>query len=249
MYERGGEMSHDPLDVPALAREQLRTFRDLLITWNRRFNLTAIDTPDGIDRLLIGDALMMLPALDDAIAAVAASRRGNSAKRSDQIQLIDIGTGAGFPGMVLKIARPELDVTLVDATGKKVGFLQHIIQDLNLSGVQAVHGRAEELAHSEDFREQFDIVTARAVAALPTLLEFCIPFINVGGHAIFPKGANIESELEEGDHAARTLGARIVSSGPVRMDGAENVTRLVIAVKLDLTPTRFPRRGKALGTF
>ncbi len=225
-------------------REQLTLFRNLLVSWNRRFNLTAISDAEGIDRRLIGDALQMLAALDDAIAAAeSAARRSKSLRDPGPARLIDIGSGAGFPGIVLKIARPKLVVVLVEATGKKVGFLQHVIQDIGLTGIRAIHARAEELAHDRDHRERYDIVTARAVAALPALLEITIPFLRVGGQALFPKGMEIADELAVGERAAPAVGARIVSSDPLPVNGSDSVTRLVIAVKLELTPDRYPRRA------
>jgi 16S rRNA (guanine527-N7)-methyltransferase len=225
-------------------REQLVLFRNLLVAWNRRFNLTAISDAEGIDHRLIGDALRMLPAVDDAIAASLASKlRGKPASDAEAIRLIDIGSGAGFPGMVLKIARPNLDVTLVEATGKKVTFLDHVIRELKLDGIQAIHSRSEELAHDRNHRVQYQIVTARAVASLPTLLEFTIPFLSMGGHGIFPKGVGIADELAMGERAAPILGARIVGSDLLPTGERGSVTRLVIAVKIELTPDRYPRRA------
>ena len=234
----------------AETQEQLRRFRDLLIRWNQRFNLTAITDAAGIDERLIGDALHMLPAIDDAISAWAAGRRrsadDNEAARP---RLIDVGSGAGFPGIVLKIARSALDVVLLEATGKKVGFLEHAILELGLTGITAIQGRAEELAHQPHHRGRYDIVTARAVAALPVLMEICVPFLTDGGHALFPKGMEIEQELAEGRRAAPLVGARLVDDAPLAPlaslptgDGA-SVTRLVIAVKIGATPDRYPRRS------
>jgi 16S rRNA (guanine527-N7)-methyltransferase len=145
--------------------------------------------------------------------------------------------------LVLKITRPDIDVTLVEATGKKVGFLEHAIRELKLSGTQAIHARSEELAHDRQHRARYDIVTARAVAALPTLLEFCIPFLRIGGHGIFPKGAEIADELAMGERAAPAVGARIVGSELLPTGEGEPVTRMIIAVKIELTPDRFPRRA------
>lgn len=217
-------------DIPPEAREQLRRFRDLLLRWNLRFNLTAVTEPEEVDRKLIGDALTMLPALDDAA-------------RSDYPRLIDIGSGAGFPGMVLKIARPQLDVTLVEATGKKVTFLQAAITELGLAGIRAIHARAEELGQSVEHREAYDIVTARAVAALPVLQELCVPLLRVGGVGIFPKGMEIADELRAGAAAASLVGARIVSSDPIAQAAGEPRSRLVVVVKLGPTPNRYPRRS------
>lgn len=224
--------------LPANAREFLHRYRNLLLSWNNRFNLTAITEPAEVDRRLIGDALRMLPALDDAITRARAETT-----ETIRTRLLDVGSGAGLPGLVLAIARPEIEVTLMDATGKKVGFLQHVIDDLGLQRARAIHSRAEDAARDLDLRGQFDIVTARAVAALPTLLELCIPFLRRGGYAILPKGDAIERELFEGRRAADTLGARIVSSDLLPADEGDAVTRLVIATKIASTPDRYPRRS------
>ena len=225
-------------------QEQLSQYRDLLIRWNQRFNLTSVTDPAGIDQRLIGDALRMLPALDDALAAWQAGRRRNSdSHETSPPKLIDVGSGAGLPGLVLKIARPELDIVLLEATGKKVRFLEHAILELGLTGISAIHGRAEELAHQPHHRNRYNVVTARAVAALPILMEICVPLLAAGGHALFPKGAEIEQELAEGHRAAPLVGARIVGDGPLPTGDGESVTRLVVAVKIAPTPDRYPRRS------
>jgi len=147
-----------PTQNPPFATElgQLARYRDLLIDWNQRINLTAMKSGPEIDRWLIGDSLRMLPAIDQLL------------ERPDA-QLIDIGTGAGFPGLALKIARPALRVTLVDSTRKKIDFLRAVIDDLGLSGVEAIHARAEELGHDFVHRERYDIATARAVIGVPSV--------------------------------------------------------------------------------
>lgn len=216
-------------------RRLLIAYRDLLRRWNTRFNLTAITDPGEVDRRLVGDALAMLPALDEAIATLP--------PLDGPPCLIDVGTGAGFPGMVLAIARPELNVTLVDATRKKVGFLEAVVIELGLANVRALHARAEELGHNPDHRERYDIATARAVASIPALLELCIPLLRVGGRALFPKGSDIEQELAEGDIAASMVGAKIVATEYVAVPGVPSATRLVFAVKVKSTPSPFPRRS------
>jgi 16S rRNA (guanine527-N7)-methyltransferase len=234
-----------PQTLPEQASNQLRLFRDLLLRWNQRFNLTAITDPGEIDRKLIGDALAMLPAIDDAIDArrAAARRQQAELETASAARLVDIGSGAGFPGIVMSIARPELEVVLVEATGKKAGFLEHAILELGLTNTKAIHGRAEELARQPRHRARYQIATARAVAALPVLMELCVPFLEPGGHALFPKGGSIESELAAGQRAAALVGARIVSDAVVPSGGGETVTRLIIAVKIEATPDRYPRRS------
>ncbi|HEY7032529.1 MAG TPA: 16S rRNA (guanine(527)-N(7))-methyltransferase RsmG [Thermomicrobiales bacterium] len=213
--------------VDETARERLAVYRDALLEWNERFNLTAVKDPDGVDRRLIGDALRLLPAIDGFGAA----------------RLVDVGTGAGLPGLVLKIARPDLDVTLIEATGKKVAFLRHAIAMLGLEGVEALHGRAEELGRDPRYRGRYDLATARAVAALPVLVELCLPFLRVGGRALFPKGPELGTEFAEGERAAALVGGRIESAEVLPIGAGEPVTRLVIAAKIRETPYRFPRRS------
>jgi 16S rRNA (guanine527-N7)-methyltransferase len=209
---------------------QVTTYRDLLLEWNQKFNLTAITDPELVERRLFFDAWRMLPAIDEASG-------GEPAK------LIDIGSGAGFPGLALKIARPALDVTLLEATGKKVGFLQHVIDTLGLTGIDAIHGRAEELGHDPNYRERYDLATARAVASLPALIELCTPFLRIGGRALLPKSEDIDQELREGAKAAKVLGVTIVSADSLPEIDGEKVTRLVIVDRMVRTPPRYPRRA------
>lgn len=211
-------------------REQLARYRDLLLSWNQQFNLTAIDEPQAVEQLLFLDAVRMLPALDGVVDESA-------------MRLVDVGSGAGFPGLVLKIARPGIDVTLIEATGKKVRFLEAVISDLALPQTRAVHGRAEDFGHDRAFRGNFTVATARAVATLPALIELCFPLLRVGGRGFFPKSRDLGPELAEGKRAARIVGGRIVTSELLPHQPAERVTRLVIADKLETTPKRFPRRA------
>jgi 16S rRNA (guanine527-N7)-methyltransferase len=212
-------------------RAQLARYRDLLLDWNTRFNLTAIKQPEAVERLLFLDALRMLPAIDAFL------------KEGSARQLVDVGSGAGFPGFVLKIARPAIHMTLIEATGKKVTFLQAVIEELGLEGTMALHGRAEELGHEQAYRGRFDMATARAVASLPALIELCFPLLRVGGRGFFPKSSDLGPELAEGKRAAFIVGGRIVATELLPHTPEERVTRLVIADKLERTPTRFPRRA------
>jgi 16S rRNA (guanine527-N7)-methyltransferase len=213
-------------------RERLITYRELLFRWNQRFNLTAVRERDDIDTRLLADALRLLPALDTELEA-----------RPRGLRLIDLGTGAGLPGLVLKIARPEIEITLADATNKKVQFVQTVITELGLKGARTVHGRAEDLGQHPGYREQFDIVTARGVASLPTLVELALPLLEVGGVCLFPKGADLDVELREGQRAAKILGGRIESAELLPGVEGEPVTRLVRGIKMGLTPGRYPRRA------
>lgn len=208
-------------------QDQLAVYLRLLIERSAQFNLTAIREPLAMERRLFLDAIAMVPALDRARTGLI----GSTAR------LIDIGSGAGFPGLVLKIVRPELGVTLVDATGKKVRFLLEVIQATALEEIHAIHGRAEELARRPEYRERFNLATARAVASLPVLLELTTPFLDVGGKALLPKGLDLSTEVGPGKHAAKLLGCRIDSTAllPTRD------SRLVVVEKRTLTPGKYPR--------
>ena len=223
-------------DITPVAARQLRDLRDLLVRWNERFNLTAIKDPDDIDARLIGEALRMLPALDALVGPFAD-------RQTDPVSLIDVGTGAGFPGLVVQIARPALAVTLLDATGKKIRFVEQAIAELGLANARGLHGRAEELGRQDHHRERYDIVTARAVAALPALLELTLPLLRIGGSALLPKGLDIDVELREGAFAAKELGGEIASDAILPAAEGAPETRLIVARKLWSTPTRYPRRS------
>ena len=167
--------------------------------------MTALREPEEIEQRLFLDAIAMIPELDRLTDAVR--------DRADHsLRLLDVGAGAGFPGLVLKIVRPHLDVTLMDATAKKVAFVNEVIAALELHHVRAVQGRAEELGQDSAYRARFEIATARAVASLPVLLEYVIPFLTTGGTALLPKGLEIAEELRRGRGAAAMLGAEIIST-------------------------------------
>src|SRR5204863_1642058 len=138
------------------------------------------------------------------------------------------GSGAGFPGLPLKIVRPAWRVTLLDSTNKKVTFMRHVIAELHLEGIAALHGRAEELAHNRQYRASFDIVTARAVSALPTLLEYCAPYCAVSGSIILPKKGELAEELAQGKRAASQLGATFKADIPVTLPGLDDGRRLLV---------------------
>lgn len=205
-------------------------YRDLLLLRTERTNLTAIRDPSEVERRLFFPALLMLPALDEAIGAKGDYQ---SAPR-----LVDVGSGAGFPGLAIKIVRPHLDVTLIEATGKKVAFLAEVVAALGLDRVVAVHARAEDIGHRPDHRATYDVATARAVATLPALLELSAPLLRTGGTGLFPKGTDIGEELRAARRAAPLVGAKLVH--PLALpDGS----LLVRAMKTGATPARFPRRS------
>lgn len=205
------------LVLPAETVGQLVRYRDLLLEANLQFNLTAITERDEVDARLIAESLALLPLIPQTATS-----------------LLDIGSGGGIPGMPLAIARPDLQVTLLDATAKKVRFLDQTTAALGLSNVTPLWGRAEELAHDRCYRERFDVVTARAVARLTTLVEYALPFARLGGTLIFPKGAGVVEELQEAEYAITTLGGKAMPIHP---------PATVVMSKVRHTPRAYPRRA------
>src|SRR2546421_1809198 len=209
--------------------QQFLRYRQELLDWNTRMNLTAITDPGEVLIKRFLDSLSMLIVYD---------RSGT--------RLLDIGAGAGFPGLPLKIARPHWQVVLLEATGKKVTFLQHVIETLQLQDVIAMHGRAEEIAHKQEYRAAFDLVTARAVASLPILLEYAAPFCRIGGQIILPKKGELGDELAQGKRAARELGAVLKADVAVTLPGLADGRRLLVWEQQKLCPPQFPRSGGAM---
>lgn len=198
-------------------------FRDL-VEWNQRANLTSIIERDQVVIKHFLDSLSLAPVVRDAKS------------------LIDIGSGAGFPGLPLKIMRPDLRVTLLEATGKKVAFLNHIISTLDLSNILAIHARAEDLGRDPGHRERYDAAVARAVAELATLAEYTLPFVRVGGIFVAQKGVQVDDELAHADHALSTLGGRLRETILVNLPGLEP-RHLVVIEKTAQTPREYPRRA------
>jgi 16S rRNA (guanine527-N7)-methyltransferase len=214
------------LELTGKQSDQFLYFQQELLDWNTRINLTSITNPEEVLIKHFLDSLSLLMAYDIPDA-----------------HFLDIGAGAGFPGLPLKIVRPHWNVVLVEATGKKVTFLQHIIEKLQLRNVIAVHGRAEELAHQAEYRGSFHIVTARAVASLPALLEYAAPFCHIGGQMIFPKKGDLAEELAHGKRAASQVGARFKADIPVTLPGLDDGRRLLVWEKVNKCPEQYPRNA------
>ncbi|HWV23896.1 MAG TPA: 16S rRNA (guanine(527)-N(7))-methyltransferase RsmG [Thermomicrobiales bacterium] len=210
--------------------EQLMTYRDMLHARNQVVNLTAVRDFEGIERRLVLESLRLL----DRVRVLAAS---------DAPRIMDLGSGGGIPGVVLAIAMPEATFTLLDATGKKVAFLQDCIDEIGLPHARAVHGRAEELAHQLEWRGAFDVVTARAVTSLSALLELGLPFVRINGWLALPKGPEIDDELKIAAKAASKLGGTITEASFLPHVGSLVDTRLVLVRKESPTPGHFPRRA------
>ena len=237
-------MSLCPIDVRrmagnlkiALTEDQcllLARYAQVLVEWNHRMNLTAIDDDAGVLTRHLADSLTVLPTLDRLLAGISTPR------------MIDVGSGAGLPGIPLKIARPQLVVDLMDSTGKKMRFCAAAIGELGLRDIQAIHGRAEEMARRRERREQYDLVIARAVAPMPTLAEYLLPFARLGGWCIAMKGAEAQTEAERAQKAITTLGGDAAGVEPVALPGAPDRRALIIIRKIRPTPDRYPRPSGA----
>jgi 16S rRNA (guanine527-N7)-methyltransferase len=218
------------IDLDQSTVKKLDTFRTLLIEYNQHTNLTAIRDPLEIEIKLFADSLALLPFIEAEML-----REGREAMR-----MIDIGTGAGFPGLPLAIAHPALHVTLVDATKKKVTFIEHVIDSLNLTNATAIHARSEDLAHQEGYREQFDVITARALASLPALIELCLPFLRVGGLGLLTKGREITAEVTSAKKALDVIGGDLFDIWHPNVIELDN-TSVVQVRKYKPTPAEYPR--------
>ena len=212
---------------------QFARYRDLLLEWNQRINLTSITDPQDVLIKHFLDSLTFFSSIPGRF------------KVSGTLALLDVGSGAGFPGLPLQIVYPTWQITLLEATGKKVRFLEAVIADLGLSQARAIQGRAEDLAHDPQHRAAYDIVTARALAALPTLVEYCLPFCKPGGLVIAAKKGDISAELEQSKTAAATLGGRWAALTPFSLPGLEDQRSLVVYQETHSAPPQYPRRAGA----
>ena len=214
-----------------LAKEQVGRFRSYyeeLIAWNENVNLTAVTGRVEVQERHFLDSLAVASALPATVI-----------DGSDR--LLDVGTGAGFPGLPLKIAHPRIDLTLLEATAKKTAFLNHVVDILGLEGVEVVTGRAEEEAHRTEMRERFGAVAARAVARLDVLAELCLPFCAVGGLMVAQKGPQVEEELRKSRNAIETMGGRADDRGML-VSPPVGIGTLVVIEKQRPTPPSYPRR-------
>lgn len=215
----------EKLGIP-LTEEQLKRFdllSELLVEQNKTMNLTAITDPDGI----------AVKHFADSISVLTACEFSQSAK------VMDIGTGAGFPGIPLLIMRPDLDLTMVDSTAKKLKYVQSTVDSLGLIAT-TLHTRAEEAGQSREYREKFDIVCSRAVAALNVLCEYCLPFVKVGGIFIAMKSAKAQEEIADAKTAIKLLGGKIIDEKSFSLsDGGERT--LIVIKKISQIPPKYPR--------
>lgn len=214
----GVELDND--DVAKLLK-----YKEMLVEWNQKINLTAIEEERDIIIKHFIDSFSILPFIKVRNARIA-----------------DIGTGAGFPGIPVKIAYKEMEVVLLDSLEKRVGFLNTVISELSLKKIKAVHGRAEDFGVKADFRENFDISVARAVAALPVLLEYCLPFVKPGGIFIVMKGSSID-EVKDSNKALEVLGGKIEDIRELILPFSDIKRNIILVRKYRQTPTKYPRKA------
>lgn len=213
-------------DLNSAQLDQFSRYADLLIEWNLRFNLTAIVEPRDI----------VLKHFLDSLSAARSIPPG-------PIKLIDVGAGAGLPGLPLKLLRPEVSLTLLEATRKKCDFLQAVTTELQLAEVSIVNARAEDAGRLAEHREQYDVAIARAVADLPELLEYLLPFVRLGGIAIAHKSREALREAQHAERAISTLGGRLGDLVPVTVPELNETRYLVVIEKISVTPEKYPRRA------
>lgn len=212
-----------------LTPEQIALFDSYyneLVAWNSHTNLTAIIEQEAVTVRHFLDSLSVVKA-----TSIEAGMR-----------LIDVGTGAGFPGLPLHIAVPDVTTTLLEATGKKTAFLDHVIQTLKLTKAKTLHARAEDAAHHSGHRAAYDLVLARAVARLPGLVEYLLPFAKVGGRCVAMKGATVFEEAEDSKKAIEILGGKLLNIETVELPGVADKHYLVVIEKIAKTPTQYPRK-------
>ena len=199
----------------------------MLQEWNQKMNLTAIADSEEI-------------AVKHFLDSLTGVRLVNFSKVES---LIDLGTGAGFPGIPLKILFPEMAVTLADSLNKRITFLNNVIEQLELFSISAIHGRAEDLARKPEYREQFDVCASRAVANLATLSEYCIPFVKIGGQFLSYKGPDADREVQEAENAIYRLGGRFKTSDHFTLPPWQDERVLVLIRKEKATPKKYPRQA------
>lgn len=207
--------------------DQFTLYYELLTEWNSFMNLTAITEYEEVCIKHFLDSISLCKAIDC----------------TQEYTVIDVGTGAGFPGIPLKIAYPNLKITLLDSLGKRVKFLKEVIQRLGLKDIEAIHGRAEDYAKPDLLREQFDLCVSRAVANLATLSEYCIPYVKEGGYFISYKSEKISEEECAAQNAIKVLGGKVVSQIEFLLPNSEIYRNLFMIQKIAPTPKKYPRRA------
>ncbi len=205
--------------------KKFQKYKDLLLEWNNKINLTAITEENEIILKHFIDSCTILKYIED------------------NQKIIDIGTGAGFPGIPLKIMNESLKITLVDSLKKRVNFLNEVISELKLENIEGIHSRAEDLGRDNNYREKYDVATSRAVANLSTLLEYLMPFVKVNGICICMKGPNIEEELNEAKKAINELSGKLEGVYNFKLPNSDIERNIIIVRKVDKIKLKYPRKA------
>ena len=218
------KLSEKSPELTSKMQQQFEDYMNLLLEWNEKINLTAITEEDDIILKHFVDSLTISKYIEDGKT------------------LVDVGTGAGFPGIPIKIARENVKVTLVDSLNKRLLFLQDVIEKLQLKEIETLHFRAEEFGQNKKYRESFDIATSRAVANLTTLVEYLLPLVKVGGICICMKGSEVQEELEDSKKAIKILGGEIYTIEEFTLPESDIKRNIVIIKKVSKTPSKYPRK-------
>lgn len=208
-------------------KKQFHRYYEMLVEWNKVMNLTGITDYDEVNLKHFTDSLTIV--------------RNRDMKKVRR--LIDVGTGAGFPGIPLKIVFPEIEVVLLDSLNKRIKFLNAVIDELGLQKITALHGRAEDYAKKKEFREQFDLCVSRAVANLSTLCEYCLPFVGITGYFCSYKSADSDKEIKNSENAVKILGGEIKSVDKFNLPGTDMGRAIVNVEKIKNTPKKYPRKA------
>lgn len=209
--------------------EQFLQYYEMLVEKNKVMNLTGITEYEEVIQKHFLDSLSLIRVIPDIA--------------SQKLTVIDLGTGAGFPGIPLKIAFPELEITLMDSLNKRILFLQEVIDALGLKKVSAIHGRAEEMASNATHRQQYDLCVSRAVSNLAVLTEYCLPFVKKGGLFVSYKSADSDAEIQEGKKAISILGGKLTSVDKFQLPDSDLRRALVCIKKVKDTPKKYPRKA------
>lgn len=215
------------ITLPDSRIEQFLTYYEMLTEWNQVMNLTAITEYEDVMKKHFVDSVSLIKAYDVTKPA----------------SVIDIGTGAGFPGLALKIAYPNMEITLLDSLNKRIQFLDAVIERLQLNGISTIHGRAEDFARPDKLREKFDLCVSRAVANLSTLSEYCLPFVKENGYFISYKSEKISEELESAGRAIPLLGGRVERQVEFQLPDSDIYRNLFVIKKVGITPKKYPRKA------
>lgn len=232
-----------------LTGEQLSAFSlymNELLKWNQRANLTAITAPDEIQTKHFLDSMTCLLGFPGAGApeeGAAGEGLLDRLRKGAGLNCIDVGSGAGFPGLSLKICLPEMRLTLIDSVGKKTNFISHMASLLKMEDVRVFNARSEDLVQLPGEREGYDVVVARAVSRVAVVAELCLPFCRIGGRVVAPKKGDLSEEMEEGRYAVEAMGGRYGELVPIHLSLLEEGRQLVILEKVSPTPSQYPRRA------